>query len=105
MKSINFLIFIVLFFSKIFIVKCETRKVRLYLFFNRSLYRYFSEKNQAYKDFQSINDINELNTDYVIKDFCNLHLNNNNKKHKRLRGTKLSLDLPSQSAKRLLLKK
>ena len=68
MRMKRVLIFIVLFFLKIFTIKCENRKVRLYLFFDGSLYRYFSEKNQAYKDFQSINDINELNTDYVIKD-------------------------------------
>jgi hypothetical protein len=68
MRMRNFLIFIILFFSKIFIVKCKTRKVRLYLFFRHSLYRYFSEKNDEYTNFKDTNDIEELNTDYEIKD-------------------------------------
>jgi len=63
----KFLIFIVLFFSKIFTIKCE-RKVRLYLFFKVSLYRYFSEKNKEYNDFKYIDDIHGLNTDYKIED-------------------------------------
>ena len=66
MNKRNFIVVILVFFSKI--VKCENRKVRLYLFFNNSLYRYFSEKNAEYNKFKYIDDTKELSTDYKMED-------------------------------------